>query len=233
MYLRTMRCVLLSLAFVFGSSTCSLAQWQLIAGYDISGFESQNLNQFLVSFNQSYPATTESFSKMRVLHSLIAGVRYQHDLGGVELTYQRGLARRSVDGIRLTDLSQGQGPVDLFLNTNTISTGMEWGRDFTVGFALDYSLVKYEILEEANLIISDQQDRDESWGCKLFFAWLLSQSERVSFSLRPYYKWIWSDLDFSSVGSAPLDESIRCGPCSDRPKIFGLSILIHNGRKAN
>lgn len=215
---------------LLGSFTSSLAQWQLIAGYDISGFESQHLNQFLQSFNQNYPATTKPFRKMRVLHSLIAGVRYQHDLGGIEISYQRGIARRSTSGIRLVDTSQSQGPADLFLNTNTISTGIEWGKDFAIGLALDYSLVKYEILEEDNLIISDQVDRAESWGGKLYFAWLLSRSERVSFSLRPYYRWIWSDLDFSSIGSSPLDESIRCGPCSDRPKMFGLSLLIHNGR---
>lgn len=225
-----MRSSLLSLILVLGSSTCSWAQWQLIAGYDISGIESQHLNQFLETFNQNYPATTKPFGKMRVLHSLLAGVRYQHDLGGIELTYQRGLARRSSDGIRLFDRSQGVGPVDLFLNTSTISTGMDWGKNFAIGFALDYSLAKYEILEDDHVIISDQEDRDESWGGKLYFAWLLSRSERVSFSLRPYYRWIWSDLDFSAVGSSPLDESIRCGPCSDRPRMFGLSLLIHNGK---
>ncbi|MDH3650572.1 MAG: hypothetical protein OEQ53_12890 [Saprospiraceae bacterium] len=215
-----------------------LGQWQAVAGYDIAGIQIPTLNRQLDGFNVKNSFSAEPFKKLRILHSLVIGARYQHNLGALELLYQRGFSRRSADGVREVDSQAGVGPIDMFYNTNTISAAMDWGKEFVVGISLDYTFFKYKITSDDSSVLLDLTDEDQGWGSKIYLAWHLAKSEKVSFTVRPYYRWIWRDIYFQNVGSILTDLpelscfDCYCSDCFDRPHTFGLSIFIHNGRTA-
>ncbi len=207
------------------------AQWNAIAGYDVMHPDITQFNHLMRRFNEKYPQTEKALGKINFLHGMIVGLRYQYDLGAVELAYRRSMTRNRSERI-LGYRSQGRTlKVDeLSLNYDLAawSFTFEWGRSFIAGISLDYFTFKQKIKYDGDGdVLRNYKDSQHTWGHRIFVGAHLANTQHISFSVRPYYQWYWSATNLNNLYTEILSE--ECISCLEQPHSFGVSIIINNG----
>ncbi|NND33120.1 MAG: hypothetical protein HKN76_11055, partial [Saprospiraceae bacterium] len=130
-YLGTMYLRILALSVIVSLFTLASthAQWNAIAGYDISNADAGTVNQILHAFNDKFEHT-KPFTDIRVLHGFTAGVRYQYRLGAFELVYNRRFTRRIGDQFTIDPLKNNTN-ADFYYEIRTFSLASEFGNTIT------------------------------------------------------------------------------------------------------
>ena len=237
------RCVCISILIVAVGGTSPLfGQWNVIAGYDISHVSDVRVNRLISSFNEIHPERTLTLKPARILHGFMAGFRYGYDLGGLELYYSKRATRRIGDDYDILYENRKYDPdmegseqflieasdLDLFYDIKTITFLKEFGKTIRFGASLDYNIYTHEI----NYIhdkIRDFKVNQDIWGSKVFMGVHLTNSTRMSFSVRMYYQWIWDQVDLAPLESVLFPMQDSCTECREQPHTIGLSIIINNG----
>ncbi|NND06640.1 MAG: hypothetical protein HKN87_09690 [Saprospiraceae bacterium] len=232
------------------------AQWNVIAGYDISGLRNTQMNGIINDYNlkqtSSYLEMNQvslAFKQVKVLHGFVAGFRYGYDWGGLEMTFSRRSTRRIGDDynvvlevdeesevtdtiIGMTFLKPtnfGDANIDLHYHIKTISLTKEFGGAIRIGGAIDYNIYTYEVIYKDPPITNRLKKNQYIWGSKVFVGAHLTNSTKMSFSVRAYYQWIWGDNSLSEFETDFDKTKAACTYCTERPHSIGLSIIINNG----
>ena len=218
---------------VFNSSM--LAQWNALAGYDIMRPGFGRFNALMDAFNAEHPEADRPVDGFVFLHGFVAGLRYNHNLGALELTYGRNLTRNRGTDYDY-DFGNGGTPVpvetSLFINTSLSSWALtiEFGKSLIVGGSVNYNTLRHRVAYSSP---SDNlrtfRSRQHHWGNRIFIGAHLTNTRTISFTFRPYYQWYWSAFDLSGLRDELLSDTGACMPCREQPHSFGISLIINNG----
>ena len=224
MYIRSV--ILLAFLGFFSTGAC-LAQWNAIAGYDISNADAGAVNQLLHAFNDQYEHT-KPFTDIRVLHGFTAGFRYQYRLGAFELVYNRRFTRRIGDVFQIDSLPANGTNADFFYEIRTFSYTAEFGRGVTVGGSIDYN----EYLTELKYDLPKYRDfkiKQYTLGSHLFVGTHVANRHNLSFSVRAYYQFNWDNLTTRNLREKLELVNDEPETYEYNPGTFGLTIIINNG----
>jgi hypothetical protein len=231
---------LLILLFLASSwyQTALFAQLNAIAGYDIMQPGLDQFNSLVRTFNAAHPETELAPRPIQALNGFITGLRYGHEFGAFEVFYRRNLTRRrgneylltasGTDGIeRLVDVDR----VDLSYAISAVSLNLEFGKGIIIGGSIDYNIFAQKMTYRGTGAneFRNFKNSEHTWGNRIFIGLHVRNSSRLSFSLRPYYQWYWSTLANSALRDKLGGPTESCLPCRERPRSFGLSIIINNG----
>lgn len=247
--MRTGLLLMLFLGVMLGISFPAAAQLNVIAGYDISGLRNTQMNGIINDYTAQQPRQVSlALKPVKVLHGFVAGFRYGYDWGGMELTFSRRSTRRIGDDYQVTSdsimvndgMSKKEGVpersnIDLHYHIKTISLTKEFGGLIRIGGAIDYNIYTYEVIYNSKAqspTLTNFDLNKTTWGSKLFIGAHLTNSTRMSFSVRAYYQWIWGDNSSLNEFETTFDRTKpACTYCRERPHSIGLSIIINNGRQ--
>jgi len=234
--LRFCKAVFLCAIFLQSIGTAD-AQLNAIAGYDISYTDVGPVNQMLSAFNEKYTGTID-FKDVNVLHGFAAGFRYHYDLGALELVYNRRFTRRIGDQfvskaeespmVEERLLPTGTN-ADFFYEIRTLSLGTEFGGAFRIGGTLD--LTNYLMqMDYDDPKYKDAKVKQHPLGSRVYVGAHLENRRNISFSVRGYYQFFWSDVSTLAIRQRlDLLDDDDCFDCTFRPTSFGITIMINNG----
>lgn len=206
------------------------AQWNAVAGYEVSSADAGAVNQVLQAFNTDFGPTVP-LTDIRVLHGFTAGLRYKYPLGAFEMVYSRRFTRRIGDHFNIDRGSiQGITDVNFFYEIRTFSLITEFGRTVTTGASLDYNTYHTE-MDYVTASFHDVKIKQRPLGSRFFMGVHLANRPNLSFSVRAFYQTLWTDLSTRQLRQDLQLEESTCETCHFRPSTFGLSIIINNGRQ--
>lgn len=206
------------------------AQWNAIAGYELSTADAGPVNQMLQAFNTQHEHTL-GFKDIKILNGFQAGLRYNYDLGAFEMTYNRRFTRRIGDQFSLVPGiadTVKQTNADFFYEIRTYSFLSEFGGALRLGFSLDYNTYLTEMRYDEPTI-RDVKIKQRPLGSRFFIGTYVKNRPNLSFSFRLFYQTLWSDISTAPIRDGLKLEEELCTDCSFRPSTFGISIMINNG----
>lgn len=247
--MRTGLLLMVFLGVMLGISFPAVAQLNVIAGYDLSGLRNTQMNGIINDYNAADTKVELAFKQVKVLHGFVAGFRYGYDWGGLEITFSKRSTRRIGDyynvHIKTDTVFDEKGEVEDLINISenanidvnydikTISLTKEFGGNIRIGGSLDYNIytysVKYDPRDPGPSKLRKFKSHQTTWGSKLFIGAHLTNSTRMSFSVRAYYQWIWSANSLDNFETMFDKSKPDCTYCSERPHSIGISIIINNG----
>ncbi|MCB0665793.1 MAG: hypothetical protein KDC80_08235 [Saprospiraceae bacterium] len=207
------------------------AQWNAIAGYELSTADAGPVNQMLQAFNNQHVHTL-GFKDIKVLNGFQAGLRYNYDLGAFEMTYNRRFTRRIGDyfeNVKAVGMGNTENSdADFFYEIRAYSFVSEFGGALRLGFSLDYNTYLTEMRYEEPTI-RDVKIKQRPLGSRFFIGTYVKNRPNLSFSFRLFYQTLWSDISTAPIRDALNLPEELCTDCSFRPSTFGISIMINNG----
>ena len=239
--MRTGLMLMVFLGVMLGISFPAAAQLNAIAGYDFSGIRNTQMNGIINDYNaQPHLPRSLTLKPVKVLHGFVAGLRYGYEWGGLELTFSKRSTRRIgddysvfIDSTKFRNETNTEiADIDLNYDIKTISFTKEFGGDIRIGGSIDYNIYSYSVKYDSRTSPSKLKkipSNQPTWGSKLFIGAHLTNSTRMSFSVRAYYQWIWSDNSLESFELEFDQNKSVCTYCSEQPHTFGISIIINNG----
>lgn len=219
------RLFLLVLALLWVSNL--RAQWNAIAGYDISNADAGAYNRILHDFNKAYD-NSKPFTDIKVLHGFTAGLRYQYRLGAFELAYNRRFTRRIGDDFNIENDITTRTNADFFYEIRTFSYTAEFGGALRLGASIDYNTYLTE-MKYAQTRYKDFKIKQHNVGSHVYLGTHIANRDNLSFSVRAYYQFIWDDLSARSLRERLKLLDDECLDCKLSPGTFGLAIIINNG----
>ncbi len=206
-------------------------QWNVIAGYDISNLRNTGMNRIIDEYNAGHPERSLAIKRVNILHGFVAGFRYGYEWGGMELAFIKRTTRRIGDDydVALMDGAFERSNIDLNYDIKTIALTKEFGGDIRLGGSLDYNIYTYSVKYSSREDLRDFRSHQHTWGGKVFLGAHLTNSTRMSFSVRAYYQWIWSMNNLSNFEDRLDVTRTDCTSCHEKPYSVGISIIINNG----
>ena len=224
--LKNLIAIVMATALLHSTAT---AQWNAIAGYDVMGAGIDQFNGLLNAINDKQAAPEKLAKPINLLHGFIAGVRYNHPLGAVELLYRRSLTRRRGEMYEFELVNVDE--IDFSYRAAAWSLNFEFGKGLIVGGSIDYNILAQRVKYDG--AGSDRfrsfKDKQYSWGNRIFIGIHISNTDQISFTLRPFYQWHWSKTNLNDFRNHLMLGEDICEVCLEQPKSFGISLIINNG----
>ncbi len=232
--------VVISTLFLVLPST--QAQWNAIAGYDVMKGGTDQFNSLVEALNSKQTNPEKLIKPIRLLHGFLAGIRYSHSFGALELFYRRSLTLRrgkryvffremEIDNKpKVVDFPVGE--VDLSYSAAAWSLNFEFGKGLIVGGSIDYNIFTQKVKYDGTGADSFRnfKDKQYAWGNRIFVGIHIANTKDISFSLRPFYQWQWTTTSITALRDqlfSGVEEG--CAICDEQPKTLGISLVINNG----
>jgi len=206
---------------------CLSAQINIKIGYKI-GYGDFDLNNMLLSgYVPSNGEIKDAFASVHVIHGIELGLRYKTGSLEWEVGWESsGRDSKALIFMPVTDnftsrkysYSLGGLYAGVVNNYGKIGLGASVHRR-RLG-------IKRQIDSDNNLDLVNES----LTSLQLYLTWVVQQSERVSFVIKPYYQFSLGSYDFENLA---LDLNIpdNGSGFNDSVDIFGLSFIFYNGKQ--
>ena len=216
--------IILLLILFFGVKNEVIAQFNLKIGYNVSVPDFIESDEILASFTPENSELVDGFGRLRFIHGIQLGVRYQmgstaFEVGWGNMNRNRTSLFYNVNADSFTEMNYKYG-------IGGYSLGMDnyFGK-FGIGSMLKSQSFKME-RKIGNNSLKVIQDRN--WNLRIHFIWILQKSRSVSLALQPYYQFALGAYDLQ-----PLAEELNVSNLSTamKPGMLGITLVFYNGKQ--
>lgn len=209
------------LAFFGCFSSPADAQVNLKTGYNFSIPSADGLDELISSINTSR-SYEESFSSIKWLHGLEAGLRWKGGTSALEVTYQAAYKATKASGLNGTE--SFEDALKLFIHSAAL--GYQFS-DGLYGFGTDVQYQFYRTKLTSGLDGQTFLHKQKMPALKFYLMLTLRGGKGVDMAVQPYYVLPFDEYDLSQLAQ---DLQVEV---SENKKMsrFGLTVLFYNGKK--
>ena len=223
MIIRTVFIAIFISAFLVGDSEV-FGQINLKIGYNTAVPDFVESDKLLASFTPQNAELVDGFGKLKYLHGIQLGIRYQMGSTAFELGWENMNRKR-------TSLFYNADADSFTERTYTYSLGAyslgmdNYFGDFGIGSVLKSQSFKMD-RDIGNNSLGVVNDRN--WNLRLHFIWILQKSRSVSLALQPYYQVALGAYDLQPLAD---DLNVSNLSTSMKPGMFGITLVFYNGKQ--
>jgi len=203
----------------------SLGQLNLKIGYNTAMPSFEESDAILSSYMPDNTELVQGFGRLKFVHGIQLGLRYQlgttaFELGWENMNRSRTSLFYNSDTDSFTERSYKYGLA-------AYSFGMDnYFGDFGIGSVLKSQLfsIEREIGNNSLQVINER-----NWNLRLHIIWILQKSRSVSLVLQPYYQFSLSPYDLQPLAS---ELNVSNLSTSMKPSVIGISLIFYNGKQS-
>ncbi|MBK9257194.1 MAG: hypothetical protein IPM42_17090 [Saprospiraceae bacterium] len=211
----------------------SYGQFNIKVGYRGGFSKMEGINNVLDRFNEKYFTLEDKFDHVRSLHGLELGLRYRIGSVAAEVSWCNQSSKTDALG-RLPSGSSFQDK--WFYSLTEWSMGLEnyIGDYFGYGASIGYSTLNIKTDIEGSRRKKRLAASDNAYNTK-FYIFYQYPGEKVAIAFKPYIQFPLRPYNISAFDqdlNVAIDPSYIAVPGQqEKLMIFGLSILLYNGRQ--
>ncbi len=214
----------LLLSLLFGLTLSIEGQINLKIGYNVAVPDFLESDQLLASFAPENTELVDGFGRLRFLHGIQLGMRYQLGSTAFELGWENMNRNRTSLFYNATTDSFTERTYKNSLAAYSIGMDNYFG-NYGIGSVLKSQSFNMQREIGSNSL---QVVNDRKWNLRLHFIWIVQKSGSVSLALQPYYQFSLGAYDLQ-----PLADELNVSNLSTsmKPSIFGISLVFYNGKQ--
>ena len=201
------------------------SQFNISTGYSISYLNPTKLNSIVSDFNDGKEWLTKDFKPLHLFHGMHFGVRYKHDIIGLELNWTSKFNKSLAEGI--DPLTENDFYKKLRYRNHSISFAIEnIIQSWAYGASID---MNWFVIKSQNAS-NGTKDRivfDNNWGSQFFLTYHTNRTRGVALAIRPYVQILWNDIEISGLQKELIGDNQA--EVLEKYLSFGISFIFYNG----
>jgi len=199
-------------------------QINLKIGYNTAMPNFEESDAILSSYMPENTELVQGFGRLKFIHGIQLGLRYQIGTTAFELGWEN--MNRSRTSLFYNSSTDSFTERSYKYGLAAYSFGMDnYFGDFGIGSVLKSQAIGIEREIGNNSL---QVVNERNWNLRLHLIWVLQKSKSVSLVLQPFYQFSLGAYDLEPLA---IELDVSDLETSMKPSVFGISLIFYNGKQ--